>query len=112
VTRHAVPGRTIGRNRELVTRLARAEVDEIEQKRRTTHYTGLEHAPEDATVWVPPLGTPERDALVARLRQLKADGLTHVQAAIELGLEPGQVSGLCKVHDIVSARPRKGWRKR
>lgn len=108
--RRAVPGRTIGHDRELVTRLARSEVDDIEQRRRATHYTGLEHAPEDPTVWVPPIGTPEREALVERLRALKADGLTHVQAGIALGLEPGQVSGLCTTHGIPSVRPRRGWR--
>lgn len=75
------------------------------------------YAPERLGIWpdeksapLPPRG-PERDALAERLRELKAAGATHLQAAAELDIEAAQVSVLCREYDIRSAstrgRPRR-----
>lgn len=94
------------------TRSARSMASSVYDDRRAQVYRAdADYADEDPAVVMPPRG-PERDALAERLRALKADGATHVQAGIELGLEAGQVSVLCREYEIKSvARPgrKKGY---
>jgi hypothetical protein len=102
-TRKAVLGRT---------RSARSLAGSVYDERRAGVYRAdAEYADEDPAVTLPPRG-PDRDALAERLRVLKADGATHLQAGLALGLEAGQVSVLCREYDIKSvtrAGRKKGY---
>lgn len=95
----------VGGSRKAVlgrTRSARSIAASVyDGKRAEVYRADAVYADEEPSVALPPRG-PERDALAERLRTLKADGATHVQAGIALGLEVGQVSVLCREYDIAS----------
>lgn len=93
--------RVIGRNRELGTRLARAEADEWIEGRRKEVYDNpdAKYEPE-ANAVLPPVGSKERAALVERIRQLKVEKVSHLNIANQLGIELHQVSMLCRRHEI------------
>lgn len=93
--------RVIGRSRELGTRLARAEADEWIEGRRKEVYDNpdAKYAPETSAV-LPPVGSKKRAELVERIRQLKAEKVSHLNIANQLGIELHQVSMLCRRHEI------------
>jgi hypothetical protein len=104
----------VGGSRKVVlgrTRSARSMAASVYDGRRAEVYRAdAAYADEEPSVTLP--RGPDRDALAERLRVLKADGATHVQAGIALGLEAGQVSVLCREYDIKSVtRPgrKKGY---
>lgn len=93
------------------TRSAQSLAASVYDERRAEVYqTDVPYADEEPSVPLP--RGEERAALAERLRALKADGATHVQAGIALGLDVGQVSVLCREFEIKSvtrAGRKKGY---
>ena len=93
------------------TRSAQSLASSVYDERRAEVYRAdAVYADEEPSVPLP--RGEERAALAERLRVLKADGATHVQAGLALGLDVGQVSVLCREFDIRSvtkAGRKKGY---
>lgn len=108
-SRKLTPVVQIGRHRALGARIAKSAADAEHDARRAELFGGqLGTAPEERCAPLPPKG-PERDALAARLRAMKEERhLSHIQAAVELGIDMSQVSSLCTAYGIKSSTPRLG----
>lgn len=94
----------IGRQRALGTRVARSEADAHHERRRAEVYHSEGHAEAKRSgKWtLPRTGTPEREQLVQRIRELKAEGMSHLRVAAVLELDLSAVRRLCKQNDIRS----------
>lgn len=91
--------------RNHAARMARSAAAAVHEERRQAVYeAAVGTAPEDTSNTLPPRG-PARDAVADRVRDLKERlGATHLQAAVALNLEVGQISLLCREYGIRSIR--------